>query len=253
MNGGIRGILQKAYEPTLADELVKAYVEAKHQYHLGVHRLSVVESGRFCEAAYRILEHRAKGNFTPLSQQADQPKITKDLEKLSPAQHEKSVRVSIPRALRVAYDIRNGRNAAHLSDITLSLQDATLAISAIDWVLAEFIRLSGVPSPEETQALVEDLVTKRVPIVQEFDGVPKVLRADLRAGDYALVLLYHMGTKGVTVPELSGWVPKAMRTNLRRTLRTLEGKALVHQDAQRVLITFAGQRLVEDKGLLDPR
>ncbi len=52
--------------PTLVDELLDGYEEAKSNYYLGGLRLSAVEGGRFCEAAFRLLEQRAFGKFDPL-------------------------------------------------------------------------------------------------------------------------------------------------------------------------------------------
>ena len=56
--------------------------------------------------------------------------------------HPDAIRLHIPRTLRLVYDIRNKRDVAHLGpDIDPNLQDSTLVVSALDWVLAEFIRL----------------------------------------------------------------------------------------------------------------
>src|SRR5215207_9843002 len=82
-----------------------------------------------------------------------------DLETLPSAAHEESVRLHIPRSLRLVYDIRNKRDAAHLADnIDPNLQDATLVVSVLDWVLAEFIRMHHNVSANQAQALVEELV-----------------------------------------------------------------------------------------------
>lgn len=253
MSESIYGILQAAYDRSLVKELLAAYDEAKRNYYLGGHRLSAVEGGRFCEAGYRILEYATKGSFTPLGESLDTERVTRHLGGLPSSTYPKSLRIYIPRALRVVYDIRNSRDAAHLADgIDPNIQDATLVVSVIDWVLAEFIRLSGIASANVAQALVEGLVTRKIPVVQNFGGFPKVLRADLRAGDFILILLYHVGSEGALNSGLLQWVPISMRKNLRRTLQALEAKALIHQEGETVLITYAGQKLVETKGLLSP-
>lgn len=253
MSESVNSVLQKAYDAALVKELLAAYEEAKNNYYLGGHRLSAVEGGRFCEAAYRILEHATKGSFTPLGNNLDTEKVAKDLGNLPTATFTKSLRIYIPRALRIVYDIRNSRDAAHLADgIDPNIQDATLVVSVLDWVLAEFIRLSGAVSADAAQALVEGLVTRKIPIIQSFDGFPKVLRTDLRASDFILVLLYHVDSGGALESELMQWVPSTMKKNLRRTLGALEAKALVHQEGETVQITNTGKKLVETKGLFSP-
>jgi hypothetical protein len=163
------------------------------------------------------------------------------------------VRLHIPRALRVIYDIRNNRDAAHLADgIDPKVQDATLVVSVLDWVLAELVRLYHDVTPDEAQRLVEDLVTRQAPVVQDFDGFPKVLRP-MTASPFCLVLLYQRGATGATFEEMHAWVPPRMRANLRRTLSVLVyDKAFVHENNDRFYITRAGQQEVEVQGWLDP-
>jgi hypothetical protein len=85
-----------------------------------------------------------------------------------------SIRLHIPRAIRVVYDIRNKRDAAHLADdIDPNLQDATLVISNLDWILAEFIRLYHNVSADEAQKIIEGLVARKVPVIEDFDGFLK--------------------------------------------------------------------------------
>ncbi|MCP3803460.1 winged helix-turn-helix transcriptional regulator [Allokutzneria sp. A3M-2-11 16] len=246
-------VLEAAYDKSLVKEILAAYEQAKQNYYLGGHRLSAVEGGRFCEAAYRILEFVTTAKFTPIGDILDTERVAKRLSGLPGASYSKSLRIYIPRALRVVYDIRNSRDAAHLGDgIDPNLQDATLVVSVLDWVLAEFIRLSGSASADVAQRLVENLVTRKLPVVQDFGSFPKILRTDLRAGDYVLVLLYHVGPEGARTSELQQWVPSHMRANLRRTLRTLESKALIHRHNENSLITYLGQKRVEVERLLDP-
>ncbi|WP_432253094.1 hypothetical protein [Streptomyces sp. HNM1019] len=253
MSESTRAVLSSAYPPHVVDELIASYREAKSNFYRGGHRLSAVEGGRFCEAAFRILEDITTGIHTPLGENLDTQKVISKAAAQPKDQQPKSVRIYIPRALRVVYDIRNSRNAAHLADgIDANLQDATLVVSVLDWVLAELVRLSKGITPEEAQSLIEELVTRKVPGVQDFGTFPKVLRTDLRASDRVLVLLYHRGTQGVRYPELFQWMPNTMRSNLRRTVRVLDEKALIHFADETVHITFAGQHAVESRRLLEP-
>ena len=252
MSYSAHDVLESAYDHTLVCELVDAYEEAKRNYFLGGHRLSAVEGGRFCEAAYRLLESITRSSFTPLGANLDTEKVANRLSMLSASDFPKSVRIYVPRALRIVYDIRNNRDAAHLADgIDPNLQDSTLVISVLDWVVAEFVRLSGKADANVAQQLVSDLVTRKYPVVQIFDDRPKVLRADLRASQVVLVLLYYAGSAGVSRAELGTWIPDSMKANLRRTIRELDKKTLVHTGQDRVLITRTGQRLVESENMLE--
>jgi hypothetical protein len=244
--------LENAYSPDLAKELVTAYQESKRAFHLGVHRLCIVEGGRFCEAAYRILQFEIDGAFTPIGEPIDSDGIERRLRALPKDSTSKAIRIYIPRALRVAYDIRNSRNAAHLAPVNRGLQDATLVVALVDWILAEFLRLTGRIADDRAERLIEGLVTRAVPVIQKFGTYPKVLRPDLRAGEYVLVILYHLVDDPIKVSDLASWVRPSMVKNLKRTLRRLEADALVHLTADTAQITYAGQRYVESRKLLLP-
>jgi hypothetical protein len=231
--------------------MLVAYEQAKENYYLGGLRLSAVEGGRFCEAAYRILQQRAFGAFDPLGTPLDTEQCARRLAASPAASVPPSIRLHIPRALRVVYDVRHQRDAAHLADgIDPNLQDATLVVGILDWVLAEFVRLYHNVSANEAQATVEDLVTRNAPVIQDFAGFLKVLNPDLSASDPCLVLLYQVGSQGATLQQLDEWARPPMRANLGRTLsRLVNDRVLVHFDGTRYRITRSGQLHVEQHKL----
>jgi hypothetical protein len=249
-SGDVRTQLASALPPKLVDELLEGHAEAKRNFYLGGLRLAEVEAGRFCEAAFRILEFITTGNFTGLGKQINSEKIINAVSQIT--SQSDSIRFHIPRSLRSVYDVRNKRDVAHLADgIDPNLQDATMVISVIDWVLAELVRLYHVVSPNEAQKIVTNIVTKAVPIIQDFNGFLKLLKPNLAVSDHCLVLLYQRGETGATLAELQAWVRPSMRANLGRTLGVLVNrKDLVHFDGQRYLITRLGENEVESRQLL---
>ncbi|MDB6121428.1 MAG: hypothetical protein JWQ71_421 [Pedosphaera sp.] len=254
MRSIIQAQLASTLPPRLVEELLEAHAEAKRNLYLGGLRLSEVEGGRFCEAAFRLLEQITQGSFTPLGTQLNTEKIIQQLENLPKASHPDAIRIHIPRALRLVYDIRNKRDAAHLADgIDPNLQDATMVSSVLDWTLAEFIRLYHNVTAGAAQQLVAQIVTRAVPVVQDFNGFPKVLKPNLAVSDHCLVLLYQRGGQGATFKEMETWVRPQMRPNLGRTLTSLgERKDLIHFDGTRYLITYLGQQEVEARHLVEP-
>jgi hypothetical protein len=250
----IRASLAATYDPQLVDELLDAHAEAKSNFYLGGLRLSAVEGGRFAEAAFRLLQQETIGSFVPLGASLNTDRVIRDLANLSQGTHPDSIRLHIPRALRVIYDIRNNRDAAHLADgIDPNLQDATLVISVIDWVLAEFLRLHHSVSADEAQRLVTELVSRSAPVIEDFDGFLKLLNPALTATDQCLVLLYQCGTAGAAYGELEHWVHPRSRTNLRRTLtRIVQDKAFAHRSGDRYVITQTGRKDVEKRKLIEP-
>jgi len=150
MRALIQSQLSTSLDSRIVTELLDAHSEAKRNYYLGGLRLSEVEGGRFCEAAFRILEQITTGAFTPLGTQINTEQLINRLSQIPNGAFHDSVRLHIPRALRLVYDIRNKRDAAHLADgIDPNLQDATLVINTIDWILAELLNFDKPMSAEQ--------------------------------------------------------------------------------------------------------
>ena len=251
MFSSIEKSLKSSFDNKLVDELLVAYWESKRNFYVGGLRLSAVEGGRFCEAAFRMLQEVTTGVFTPLGAQLNSEAVIKALSQLPHSQFGDSIRLHIPRALRMVYDIRNKRDAAHLADgIDPNVQDATLVIATLDWVLAEFVRIYHAVSPNEAQDIIVDLVTRGAPAVQNFSGFLKVLRTDLKAGGRVLLLLYERGSNGATFEELSNWVHPKMKKNLKTTLGRLDRElAMIHSSGPRFFITIKGVQEVERRKL----
>lgn len=213
-----------------------------------------MEGGRFAEAAFRLMEHFVGWPETPLNRKIDTDKLITRLQNLPFGQVPDSVRLHIPRTLRVVYDIRNNRDAAHLADgIDPNLQDSYMVSSCLDWVLAELLRLAGAASPDEAQKMIEGITIKRTPAVEEFGpNQLKTLRPNLGPSDRVLLLLYNRGQAGATVEELGSWLKPSQRANLVRALRSLEhDKDFLGLTNGRYRLTRLGIREVERKGLAD--
>jgi hypothetical protein len=247
------GFVAAGLPPVLVDELLETYTEAKRRFHLADLRPQEVEGGRFSEAALRLLQHVSGKQVTPLGRQLPSvDTLVRQLE--NETSQPDAIRFHIPRTLRLIYDIRNKRDAAHLGDqIDPNLQDATLVIANMDWVVAELVRLYHNVTADEAQAIIENLVTKEVPAVEEIDGQPVVL-ASLKARDQALLLLYRAGQAGASLDELAGWLRVGRKDHLRDRLAKLDDDRLVllHPKADRYYITANGRKEVETRGLAQP-
>lgn len=236
----------------LVDEMLEAFAQAKRRFYRDDLRPSEIEGARFSEAVFRILEWTTKQTYTPLGDTLPKlPTLMGRLEQATAAPD--SVRLHIPRTLRLIYDVRNKRDVAHLGDgIDPNQQDATLVVRNMEWVLAELVRLFHNVSPDEAHGIITDLVSKDVPLIQVFDGFPRLLK-QLRASDHFLVLLYWRGAEGATLPELMDWARESMRANIRRTLNALDRNDLIHLRGDEYVLTHLGERDVEQRKLLEPQ
>lgn len=250
---GLRSALLNGFSQGLVDQLLECYTEQRRNLLLGNLRPNEVEGGRFAEAAFRMLEQAAGLPPTPIGTRLNTEALIDRLENIPAAKAHDSVRLHIPRTLRVIYDIRNKRDAAHLADgIDPNLQDSNLVSGAADWVLAEFVRIAGGISPDEAYRLVKAVTVRRIPAVEDFDGDLKTLRPKLGPGDRVLLLLYRLADGGATSKELLPWLKPSQRPNLPRTLRQLEHENdLIVLSKGRYRITRRGINEVERRDLLE--
>ena len=247
-----QGFIAAGIPAELVEELMEAFAEAKRRFYRADLRPSEIEGARFSEAVFRVLEWSTSQQYTPLG--ASLPKVPTMLGRLEQATTApESVRFHIPRTLRLIYDVRNKRDVAHLGDgIDPNQQDATMVVRNMEWVLAELVRLYHAVSAAEAHGIIVDLVSKEVPLIQVFDGFPRVLK-QLKASDHALALLYWRGVEGATFTELNSWARVTMRANLKRTLNALDAKDLIHLNIDRYVLTHLGERDVEERRLLEPQ
>jgi hypothetical protein len=247
-----QGFVTAGVPDELVDEVLDAFAEAKRRFYRDDLR-------PFGDRGWEVLggclpnpavDHDADVHAARW-QPAKVPTLIGTLEQVTSAPD--SVRFHIPRTLRLIYDMRSKRDVAHLADgIDPNQQDATLVVRNMEWVLAELVRLFHNVSPAEAHGIIADLVSKDVPLIQVFDGFPRVLR-QLKASDHFLVLLYWRGTEGATLDELKAWARAPMRSQSKRTLNGLDDKDLIHPQGGTYVLTHLGERDVEQRQLLEPQ
>jgi hypothetical protein len=249
------GFVAAGMPAELADEVLEGYGEAKRRYYLGDHRPTEVEGGRFCEAVTRVLEHELLGGYTPLGKSL--PGLNdKRLSSFFRTQGKPDgLRVHLPKALYFIYGIRNQRDVAHLGDgIDPNLQDATLVVNNLDWMMAELVRTYHSVTPDEAHAIITDLVTREVPVIEEIDGQP-LCSKDLGVADRILVFLYRAGRdKGLEIGALQNQMRHNHKGNLMAAVRRLDnlGLVLLHPKSGKAHITSKGMANVEARRLLQP-
>ena len=247
---GLKSELVAATDSEIAGELIDAYEELKTRYFRRDFRPGQLEAGRFAEAAFRILQLRAVGSYTPVGKQL--PKVSNLMQTLESADasriHE-SIRIHIPRALAAVYNVRNRRDVGHIAaDVDANSMDAEFVVGACSWVLAEFVRLFHSCSPEEARACVEGFVKRRAPLVQVFGETPFVLKPELSVKDEILVLLCHQGDLGATLDQLDSWLPTTDRRVIQARLSELERRhRYVRRLGGRIFVTDTGIEYVEAK------
>jgi len=243
----VKDQLLKTYPQELVYSILDSYTELAENFIRSKIRPSEVEGGRFCEATIRMLQYKTTGTYTPIGTSLNLDTEINILRNLPATSFDDSIRLHIPRTIRVIYDIRSKRDSAHLGNINPNLMDGTLVINCCKWILAELFRMESQISIEEAQRIINNLVEKEVPIIQNFGSFEVILNTQLTARGRILALLYNRGEKGATRAELSSRLPPKMRNQLGTQLSRLQyDKSFIHRDKNRIYITRSGENFTEN-------
>lgn len=162
--------------------------------------------GKFVEATLKALGGYA-GATVPLSGKGFKVDDVVNwlLSKADKAIYHDSVRITIPRLVRFVYEVASNRGARHdASEIDSNRMDAIACQQSVSWILAEMIRLSqkGALHPDEAAAVVEGLMEKRYPDIEDVDGRLYVHQKGLSGRDRALRILERVYPNRMSRDEL---------------------------------------------------
>lgn len=178
--------------PKLRSQLLAEFAKIHDSYIYGQYQSTELNAARFCEIVYTIIEGYQNNHYAP---EASKPKSIADAcKKLenAPDNIPRSMRILIPRLLPVLYEIRNNRNIGHISgDINPNYMDATLSSRAVNWIMAELIRVFHGLEMDDAQIIVDKLSSSgSLPIIFSINGKERILNPNLDNFDQTLIILY---------------------------------------------------------------
>jgi hypothetical protein len=142
-----------------------------------------------------------------------------------------AVRLTIPRVLRGAYELRNSRDSVHVNlEVPVNHADTQAAVRQCSWILSELLRVYGSNGDMDDIAnLIESLSHPLSSYIDEHDGHRLIQHTDLNTTEE--VLLHLMNTTGeVDVDDLVRWIPDASLQSVTGSLGSLKQKRQVRYD-----------------------
>lgn len=238
-------VLNEHFPETSVVPLLNDFENMLKNIQLQKYDLVLISGGRFTENIYIALSTLTN---TTVNSSPDFSKIQKELMGMPETEIPSSIRVIIPRACRVLYDLRSRRGAVHVApSVSPNYIDASLAVSIAQWTLAEMIRIYSTQDPEEILHLIQGLVDKKLPIVEEIAGIPVILEENISARDSILILLYNRHPESIGNSTLVEHLPDFTRPNILTSLRNAEIDKLVLRDKDTNYLTAKGVHYVEKK------
>lgn len=241
----VNGQLDK---PTLENILLE-YNKMRLDYASNDLESAALHGGKFCEHFGNLLliifGVTAK----------DRPElgeILNQIEKLSNDQNfqnlDISIRLTIPRMLKAAYELRSRRNFLHVDkDININLIDSSTLLKMCSWILSELIRIYYTGDMKAAGELIDTAITSEMPFIDDFRGKKIVFAKGFSVAEKALVLLASLKTE-FKVDTLCEWLLPFSKNHVLTALRQLRDRGLIHYDNDYTKITPLG--LAEAENLI---
>ena len=192
-------LLKEAFAAKHVDSAVRHFQEMVEEFELSKWGNASAKGGKFIEAALKALWVYV-GEVVPAGKHFKTGAIITDLEnKVGPD----TIRLTIPRACRFAYEIASNRGARHDADeVDANEMDARAVLAVCAWVLSEMVRFSqkGQDLALPT-AIVEGLMKRRFPFAESIDG-RVYASVGKSATEVALVILYYVYPKRMSRKSL---------------------------------------------------
>lgn len=179
--------------------------------------------GLFIESSFRIIEHIIFNKHTPLTSNLSIDNLIKKLEKAKGAE---GLRIHAARLSRAAYDFRSRKKSIHLKEVNPQEIDANLVFNIATWIFIEILKELKI---KEAESAIKLLFTRKIPLVQEVDGILRTTNPNLLGTQRILLLLYSKPL-GLTEEELLEGTKRKIKNkdHLRKNLNSLDAKDMVH-------------------------
>lgn len=227
----------------LVAALQNEFQKLHQQYFLGKWEPTELKGGRFGEAVLRVVEYKDTGAFTPIGVQLNRKQIVNHAAQNTALA--KSLRIQIPTMAELVMDFRNDRNVGHLGAIDVNEMDSTFVLNAVNWIVAELIRLETQMSPADAQAEIKKIIERKVPIVEEIGGRLKCLDPRLDAKIKAVIFCYQKYPEAISLDDLVDWTEYTNKGVLRKQLGGLNKEGIIDFRNDEARLTRKGVVWVE--------
>lgn len=200
----ISNMLQQAFMRKYVDAAMRHYADSVKNFEHIEWEPCILKAGKFIEAVIKALSGHA-GLALPKPRQFKVNKLIIELGQLDKNKYDDTIRLLIPRLCTFVYDIASNRGSRHdPAEIDPNKMDAIVVVQGISWILAEMIRFSqkGSLKPDEASSIVDALMDKKYPHLEDIDGRLYVNVDGLSALKTALLLLDYRYPKRLSRDEL---------------------------------------------------
>ena len=241
-------LIKKGIDKTIVDKLLEEYRIAKREYFFGDYEKVILHSAKVSELILALIKNGILGKAVDLDNIYFNELFEEIRKYPKSSANEVILTLAIPRVAESVYTIRSKKDVAHIKTIDPNFIDASYCISACNWMISQLVLLYLKADPKEANELVNSIMEKKVPTIEEFeDGSIVVLRKDLSLSDEIMLILYYYYPNRINNSKLIKILRKSNPSYVKRLLNLLERERLIHQTKNGSKLTKLGIKCVEDE------
>jgi hypothetical protein len=230
----------------IVNEILGHYEVLKTSFILQDWEKCLLRGGKFSEAVMKAIHFIRTGKAT------QQISVDTEINTVSSrADLPESIRLLIPRAVKVLYDHRSRRGGAHGS-FAPNVMDCSVVVPIADWILGELVRFYCTAAPDRAIKFVAGIAAKSVPFVEKFGEDYVVLLKGASARQEIGCILYTRYPNRTKTKELIKWIPNHSASNIRLNLANMQKTKLVHFNSDGYVLTTAGIKAIEEEIFRQP-
>jgi hypothetical protein len=237
----IKAELAQHIDSKIIDNIFEHHSALKKAFYLHDFEKCLVRAGKLGEAVMKathfmrtnkvIQRVQVEAEINELSRRGDLPE---------------SVRLLIPRTIRILYDHRSNRGGAHGS-FDPNVMDCAMIVSLADWIVGELIRVFCTAAPDRAMKFVVGITAKSIPYVERIEEDYVVLLKEASARQEIAYILYTRYPSRTSTGDLIKWIPSHSSANVCSSLANLRKAKLVHSNSAGHVLTTIGIEAAEQE------
>ncbi len=225
----------------IVNEIFEHYDVLKTSFRLQDWEKCLLRGGKFSEAVMKAIHLIHTGNtVTKISVEAEINEVNKRTDLPD------SIRLLIPRAIKVIYDHRSKRGGAH-SSFDPNSMDCSMIVPISDWIIGELVRLYCTSEPNLAMKFVAGITVKSAPFVEKFGKDYIVLLKGASARQEIALILYTRHPNRTKTNDLIKWIPNHSASNIRLSLANMRKAKLAHFNSNGYVFTTLGIKTTEEE------
>ncbi len=238
--------LSKKIHPNIVKELLKEYEDVQKDFSANDNIKILASSGRFVEMTLAGISYVNDKILLDLNN-IDVEKLYNKIKNL---QRDKKgeddlLFLEIPRVARALYTIRSKKRGMHRKDLDAIIQDRVFIKYSTDWILSSFIFLFHTKSDKEIQGIIEMLVQRKIPLIEEFEDGGMMILKKLTFSQKLLAILYKQN--GLIIKDRLKELSKPKYdAEFNTNFNNLQKRLLIYVNGENVKISQNGTKEIDE-------